>query len=123
MKRNEELLLFLVGEYSLFNAKITRLDIHNEVDVLDIDVYIKIVYSKGEKSLKLIFNGVSEFSIFYTSDYYFYNIESYKLFKSKKGFYVSFDPFDTSNEISPDDQDYILCKNIEGVFYDDDNIE
>ncbi len=43
-------------------------------------------------------------------------LKGYKLFKTEKGYYARFDPYDESREISDEDHDIILCKEVEGYF-------
>jgi hypothetical protein len=116
--KNEELLNYLTGDKSIISAKISRFDIFYADYKLNIDVYMALLYSKDEKQLKLQFQNVSEYGMFWTSDHHFYYIERYKFFKCDKGFYISFDPVDEKLEINTDDNDFILSSNIEAHFYD-----
>lgn len=110
----EKLIDFLSDEYSLLSSRISRIDIFSHEEYLMIEIYIDLLYSKNEKTLKIKFIDIEMYSFFYCSDYYFYTVENYKLFATKKGFYVSFDPHDDGETISPEDQDFIACKAIEG---------
>ena len=114
--KNETLLDFLSDDKSIISATITRFDIFHSDHKLNIDVYITLLYSKHDKKLKLQFQNVSQYSMFHTSDNYFYYIEQYKFFKCVNGFYASFDPVDESHKIDPDDNDFILCSDVEGYF-------
>jgi len=116
ISKNETLLNFLSGEKSIISATITRFDIFHSHHKLNIDVYITLLYSKDDKELKLQFQNVSKYCMFYTSDHYFYYIERYKFFKCDNGFYISFDPVNESSTIEPDDNDFILCSDVKGCF-------
>jgi len=74
------------------------------------------LYTKADKELKLQFQNVSQYCMFYTSGHYFYYIERYKFFKCDIGFYISFDPVDENSTIDADDNDFILCLDVEGYF-------
>ncbi|BAU56307.1 hypothetical protein [Mucilaginibacter gotjawali] len=114
--KNDELLNYLSGDKSLISASISRFDIFYANHKLNIDVYITLLYSKDEKDLKIQFQNVSQYGMFYTSDHYFYYIERYKFFKSDKGYYISFDPFEENREIQVEDNNFILADNMEGYF-------
>lgn len=114
---NEGLIEYLVGEFTLLSSKISRIDMHTINYALLIDVYIDLLYSKNEKILKLTFTGIEECSLYYKSSYDFYNIERYKFFKSNNYYYISFDPYDEIEEISSDDQNFILSRNVEGYLF------
>ncbi|HEY4322902.1 MAG TPA: hypothetical protein VGN20_02920 [Mucilaginibacter sp.] len=116
--KNEDLLSFLSEDKSIIDATITRFDIYNADNRLNIDVYITLLYSKSDKELKLRFKDVLQYCMFYTRDHNFYYIERYKLFKCDEGFYVSFDPFDENLEIQSEDNDFILSSEVEGYFLD-----
>lgn len=112
--KNEELLNFITDDFSLISSKLFELDMHKKDGELIIDFYFDLLYSKAETKLKLSFEDIEEFSFYYKSDYIFYNVENYKLFKSGSLFYISLDPYNETQEISPNDQDFILSKSIRG---------
>ena len=115
LEKGEELLSRIADEFTLLSSQVKGINLYsNEVGVLVGEILFELLYSKKEKKLKLILTDIREFSFFYTSDYDFYNIERYKLMKIDNGYYISLDPFDESEEISADDQDFIKCQNIEG---------
>ena len=116
--KNEELLNYLTGDKNLISATISRFDIFHVNYKLNIDVYVSLLYSNEHKQLKLQFQNVSEYGMFYTSDHHFYYIERYKFFKCNKGFYISFDPVDEKLEIDQEDNDFILSSDIEAHFCD-----
>jgi len=117
--KNEALLAFLTSDkVNIIDATISRFDIFYSNDQLNIDVYIILIlkYSQGNRELKLQFQNVNKYCLFYSSDTYFYYIERYKFFKCDKGFYISFDPYEDNLEIQPEDNDFILSTQIEGYF-------
>ncbi len=112
--KDDELISILTGNNSLISATVEGFEIFKSDYDLNIDVHIKLLYSKTNPHLILKFKQVLEYSFFHSSDQDFYYIESYKLFKSDKGFYLSLDPFDETENIHLQDQDYIIAKSIEG---------
>lgn len=112
IEKNEKLISSLIGEYSLTSATINRLEIYKDDDKLTVTVYLTLSISK--KKLLLKFINVEEFSFYHQANYFFYNIEIIKFFLIKGNCYISFDPTDESSEISSNDQDYILCRDVEG---------
>lgn len=114
--KDKELIDCLVGDLSLISSKLYKVDMYLVDDELVIDIYLKLLYAKNSNLIKLAFMGIKEFSMFYTSDYNFYNIESYKFIDDKAGYYLCLDPSDEKEDISKDDQDYILSSNVEGYF-------
>lgn len=113
---NKDLMKYLTGDHSLISSIINRIDIYMGKYQLNIDIYVDLLYSPQKERVKLRFIDIQEYSFLYNYEYSFYNIERYKLFSIKNGFYACFDPCNEENEISTNDQDYILCKKIEGYF-------
>jgi hypothetical protein len=116
--KNDALLQLTKGSAYLFDASVTRFDIYLEVYQLYIDVYFILADPrfKAKKQLKIHFRDIIRYQFLYCNNYYFYNVESCKFFKSDDGYHMSLDPFDESEKISEEDEDIILCKNIEGNF-------
>ena len=114
MLRDDELIRFLTGNNSLISATVERFEIFKSDYDLNIDVHVKLLYSKTNPHLILKFKKVLEYSFFHSSDQDFYYIENCKLFKSDRGFYLSLDPFDETESVHLQDQDYIIAKSIEG---------
>ena len=114
--KNDNLFELLRTEISILSSQITGFNIHVKDFSLIIEVDIKLLYGK-EECLKLIFSDIKEYAFYHNSNYTFYNVEAYKLLKKENLFYISFDPEeeDISN-ISKDDNDLILCGDIEGYF-------
>jgi hypothetical protein len=113
--KNDDLLQLTSGSYYIHDSSVSRFDIYQQDHQLCIDVYFNSI-KKPYRQLKIHFWGIIKYQFLYNDDYHFYNVESYKFFKSEKGYYISLDPFDESEEMSEDDEDLILCKNIEGCF-------
>jgi len=116
--KNEELLQLTKGNYYIHDSVVSRFDIYMQNYQLSIDVYFNSgnVRYKNEKQLKIHFSDIIRYQFIYNTNYYFYNVESYKFFKSENGYYMSLDPFNELEEVSEEDEDLILCKNIEGYF-------
>jgi len=119
LNKNEELIeQSFPGKFYPLDAVVTRFDIYQQDHRLYIDVYFSLPYHrfKAEKTLKLRFIDVIEYSFYWNASHNFYNVERYKFFKSEKGYYISLDPVDKSDALSDDDQDIILSKEVEGYF-------
>jgi hypothetical protein len=119
--KSEELIRQSIpGKFYLLDAVVTRFDIYQQEHRLYIDVYFSLPYHRfeAEKTLKLYFIDVIEYSFYWNASHSFYNVGRCKFFKSEKGYYISLDPVDESEELSDEDQDVILCKEVEGCFYD-----
>ena len=116
--RNEELIEFVGGGKLILDALIKRFEIYEQ----DYKVYIELYFlskdlaTKAERQFKVRFINVTEYEFYWNNTYRFYTVERYKFFKSDKGFYISLDPADESDEISDNDQDIIISKEIEGTF-------
>ena len=111
---NNELVDFLSGDYSILSSRISQTTFRSEDGELIIEIDIDLLYSQKEKKLKLRFTEIEEYSFYYNSQHIFYNIEHYKFLSTEKGMYISFDPFDEEEMITPGDQDFIMCSKIEG---------
>ena len=101
--------------YYLLDSTITRFDIYVDQVGLLIDVYFSLPFHrfKEDKQLKLHCVGVKEYEFYWNKQYNFYIVERYKFLETETGFYISFDPYDESKEISDEDHDMILCNEVE----------
>ncbi|WP_343691971.1 hypothetical protein [Chitinophaga sp.] len=115
---NEDLINMLSDKLTILDSQLSKIDIfEDENEELIIDIYLKLCYSKPKGiKVKIRFIGIEEYSFFYTKDRYFYFIQRLKLFKKEHHYYLSMDPVDEKEEISVEDQDFILCNSIEGYF-------
>ncbi|OKS88336.1 hypothetical protein [Mucilaginibacter polytrichastri] len=119
INKNEDLIEQSVTEkFYPLNAIVIRFDIYQQDHRLYIDVYFSLPYHRfqSEKILKLSFIDVIEYSFYWNAADYFYNVERCKFFKSGKGYYMSLDPANESEELTEEDQDIILSKELEGYF-------
>ncbi|MDB5137084.1 MAG: hypothetical protein JWP37_3687 [Mucilaginibacter sp.] len=71
---------------------------------------------QNDRELKLQFQNITEYCLYHNYDHHFYCITNYKFFKGDKGFYISFDPYEEISDIQPEDNDFIISKEIEGSF-------
>jgi hypothetical protein len=111
--KNNQVIELLSNNESLLSSKLMKIEIYYSNNQLFIDLTIELLYSKKFKKIILRFEGVSEYSFFYTSDRFFYNIERYVLLKDKDLFYLSLDPFDEHTTIrNIEDNDFILSQNV-----------
>jgi len=119
INKNEDLLLQSIsGGYYILDSEITRFDIYFENHQLNIVVYFTLPYHRfqTDKKIKLHFIGVIEYEFYWNDKFTFYIVERYKFLKTERGFYISFDPYDESEEPSEEDHDIILCNEVEGFF-------
>ncbi|QKJ32393.1 hypothetical protein HQ865_22395 [Mucilaginibacter mali] len=114
--KNEDLLKLTKGSYYIHDAVVSRFDIYMSDYKLCIDVYFisRNRIQQTETTLRVHFADVIEYGFYYNNTRYFYNVERYKFFKSDKGYYLSLDPVSETDELSEDDQDFILCRSVEG---------
>ncbi|WP_343672465.1 hypothetical protein [Chitinophaga sp.] len=117
IESNENLVNKLSAELSILDSRLFKLDIFEDANEgLVIDIYLNLSRSKAQREIKIRFLEIEEYSFFYSKSHYFYYVERFKLFKNNEGYYISLDPFNEENEIHFKDQDYVLCKSIQGYF-------
>jgi hypothetical protein len=110
--KDEQIIDTFSKQLTILSGQLEKVIIYQVNYTLIIDLEIKILYSN--KDCKLRFIDIKEYYFYYNSDHYFYNIESFKLFRSEDFFYISLDPADESSNINENDQDFILSRSIEG---------
>jgi hypothetical protein len=111
--KNEGLIDYMASKkLYLLSGVLNRVVIFEEQGMPCIELYFTLIAKKDR--LKIRFNNISEYSFYYRDDCYFYNIERCKFFKNRDTFYLSLDPYDDKEEINDNDQDFILCREIEG---------
>lgn len=106
----------LTAEYIkeiILSSRIYKISIYEDVKgKLFIDIYIELQYSKNG-FVKIVFEDVKKYAFNWEENYYFYYIETVKLFHLNSLYYISFDPNGEENIISEKDSDFILCSNID----------
>ena len=118
---NDELKNFLRSKkISLISSQLLQINIFVQDFLLCVEVYLSVTGSKETHQIKLKFSDVKEYSFYHGSESYFYNVEIVKFFSQNDLIYISFDPHDEEEIISPEDQDCILGKNVEGFLISDD---
>ncbi|MBB4038326.1 hypothetical protein GGR21_004260 [Dysgonomonas hofstadii] len=106
--------IILPERLSLYDSNLLKMKIYTaDTYGINIEAVIKLGYPSGVY-LKLIFKQISEFLFFWSEEYDFYVIESYKLLRSDNGIYCSFDPADRDISASENDGAVIKCSEIEG---------
>lgn len=116
IETGDKLINALSYNLSLISSQLYKVCIYNEDNLLYIDVGVELMYKKENNRILLRFVDVKEYSFYYSSNRIFYNIETYKFFKSGDLYYASFDPVDESDVITDNDQDYIKSKSVNGYF-------
>ncbi|MEZ2444310.1 hypothetical protein AB6805_21450 [Chitinophaga sp. RCC_12] len=115
--KNEGLINYLSGEFSLLSAKLYKVDIYNDIkSALVIDLYLELLYTKVNNLVRLTFTEIDEFSFYHHRSNYFYNVERYKFFKNDNSIYLCLDPYEENQIISREDQNFILSGNVSGNF-------
>ena len=103
---------FLSNNESLISGKLEKISIYYEEYQLTIDLNIELKYSKKINKVLLKFIGVSEYSLFFNSENFFYNIENYKFLKKENLFYISLDPINDEQIVDTSDNDYIKSADV-----------
>ncbi|MEC5143657.1 hypothetical protein [Chitinophaga sp. 212800010-3] len=117
INKNRDLIKYLSGEFSLLSSKLYKIDIYNDAKSdLIIDLYLELLYAKGDNRIKLAFTGIEEFSFYHHHSSYFYNVERYKLLEINDRFYLCLDPSEEVENISTEDQNFILSRDVYGFF-------
>jgi hypothetical protein len=110
---NNQVLEVLSNNESLISSELKKISIYYQDNGLVIDLNISLIYSKKMKNILLQFIEVSEYSLKYTLDNFFYNIEEYKFYEEKGTFYISLDPnYSVNIERDKNDNDYIVSSKI-----------
>ncbi len=110
---NETLVAQFTGKNCLLDGRIERISIFEDNSSVCVDVEYRMRISSEFDKIYFKFMNCKEYSFYFSSDYYFYNVELVKLFKNESGlYYISFDPKDELDCVSDDDQDYILCDKV-----------
>jgi hypothetical protein len=110
----EELKSFRVR---ILDSKISKILIYTQnVEDLIIEIDFDQRMFEGY-AFKLKFSGIKEFFFYHTDTSTFRIVENYTLLRAGDLYYLSVDPEDDrSAVISENDQDFILCNEIEGYF-------
>jgi hypothetical protein len=117
MVKNDSLLELLQGNNSLISGKVIEIEIKRKKS-LCVSITIELLYSKQYLWAQLNFIDVREYSFYYNKENGSYNIERYKFFRCNEGgFYLSLDPVSEDEEISDEDQDFVLSSEIAGFLY------
>ncbi len=103
---------FLSNKESLISGELKRVSIYHQDNQLNIDLNIKLLYSKKYEEILIQLVDVFEYSLNYNSSNTFYFIEEYKFFIDDVCTYISLDPINGSNNIDIDDNDFIKAKSV-----------
>ncbi len=110
--KNEELLEYLSSKnFHILSSVLSRIDIFADSFKLTIDLHFKLEH---DHALKIRFTDILEYGFYHNKSCYFYNVERCKFFKKGDTFYISLDPADEFEVIQENDQDFILCRDVEG---------
>lgn len=113
--RNNELFDLLSDENSLLDAKVIGVALYESNNMVMADVKLISRSSSDFQELRLVFVDVIEFDFYYSSESIFYNVERVKFFSPDgENAYLSLDPYDEEEKVSPEDQDFILSQMVIG---------
>jgi hypothetical protein len=112
---NKDVFNYLTEEKSILSGQILSFYIWNFEEKVNCEIKIEINRCNKTTIFILRFIDIDEYSLYYKNIFYFYNISRLKFFFDNvtERFYISLDPFDESEKISIEDQDFILGKGIE----------
>ncbi len=111
--RNKDVLNRFDQNYSLLSSVLFSLQIkQSENGALEICLVFKLTYPK-DAEVTIKFLDVQEYGFCHNSGHYFYNVESFKFFFSDGQFYICLDPFDESDKMHAEDNDFIISREIE----------
>jgi hypothetical protein len=116
--RDNTLFDILIKEHSIADSSIIKINIFVKDYALIIEIDLKVLYPQNNY-LRLRFLEIEEYSFYHKSNYFFYNVERYKLIKTADHFFISFDPEDEKIlSVSENDQDSISFGSFEGYSID-----
>ena len=111
--KNEQLLDHFMGENSLLDGKIEKIEIFDAGLATHIHIDFQMRPSSEHQKVQFRFGNCAEFCFLWSAEYQFYNVERMKFFQRNDGiYYVSFDPFDDAEVTSDDDQNFIFCREV-----------
>ncbi|GGY88902.1 hypothetical protein GCM10011613_37240 [Cellvibrio zantedeschiae] len=111
-KSNESVVNTLVGENSLLDTSVIKIEIYEQEFVRIVSLSLKMRVKSDFELIRLEFLDVEEYG-FYSSHNYGNHIERYKFFKTQIGlYYISLDPFNEVMEINEHDQDFVISKSV-----------
>ena len=100
------------GFNSLLDTKLEEVLISKDIkQELEISLIFTNFNKKSDfEKVKLLFQGINEFSFYYSKNYNFYNVENYKLLNLDGKIYLSLDPDESVDIRSENDMDFILAE-------------
>ena len=112
--------VILPGELNLLDSSIFSINIKRDVETTGVIIKLvfKLMYPRN-MYLKIIFRDVLEYSFYWNSSHYFYDVSSYKFIKKNDLFYLSLDPDEQELDRMKSDQDYILSRSVEAFLSKD----
>jgi hypothetical protein len=116
LAENHAVLSLVASKGSLLNASLESLLIKREVQGLVIELTLQLRHAAAIPKLLLRFEQVSAYAFSYSTEVSFYNVESYKFLPVEKGYYLSLDPYDETQEVDEKDNDFIIAAGIKAYF-------
>lgn len=108
LKSNPQIANNEIEGINLISNSLLSIFIYNEGGTVNINAKIRNIYNNEILIMK--FMKVLEYNFYYNNKYLFYNIETYKVLKDcNNNYYLSFDPDESVDNISTNDQDFILA--------------
>lgn len=115
MRENQTIDTIFIGRNSLLDTMLDEIVIgKDDKSKLQITLSFSNFNKKGDfETVKIVFGDIEEYNFSFSSDYYFYNIEDYKLINLDSKIYLSLDPDTTTDTRSAKDLDFILSNKVE----------
>jgi hypothetical protein len=103
------------GHEIIRDSSISKIFIRKEEDSLDIDITFLLASWRSDivKTLTVRFKQVSEYEFYWNDKIEFYTVSHYVFEKADDHYYISLDPYNDLNGRHEEDQDIVLCKDIE----------
>jgi hypothetical protein len=108
LAEDHAVLSLVAGSETLLNASVESVLIKYTEEGLAIELALRLRHSTSVPKLLLCFEQVSAS---------FYNVVSYKLLPVEKGYYLSLDPYDETQEVDEKDNDVIIATKVEAYAF------
>jgi len=95
----------------ILDSILKKIKIYESQYITCVDLLFELTHSNN--LLKIKCSNIVEYSFYYRIHKPIY-VERCKLFKIDDLFYVCLDPYNEADDINENDQDFILCNEIEG---------
>ncbi|GAA4387149.1 hypothetical protein [Hymenobacter koreensis] len=113
LAENDDALRLVTSSETLLDAVVEGFAVRYEGDGLVAEVIFQLQHSKRLNRLLLRFKPVSSYAFAYSSEVFFYNVESFKFLRVSNGYYLSLDPVDERDQPDDCDNDTIRAEGVQ----------